>query len=109
MKKDVKDVHVYIDNKLATELDILAKEKRLQISELYNQLLPLGLSNYRVIENIERVVNEINDIKKSNNYSIKLSEQIYADLNLNQKDPKTSDNLNQFKKKYKKGDNKLID
>ena len=109
MKKNVKDVHVYINYQLAIELDKLAKSKKIQISELYNQLLPLGLSNYLLNENINNLREDLNKIIKANNYAIGLSEQIYADLNLNQKDPKLSDNLNQFKKKYKKGDYKLID
>ena len=109
MKKNVKDVHVYIDYELAIKLDSLAREKKMQISELYNQLLPLALSNNEIIENISGVIKLIDSISKSNNYLIKLSEQIYSDLNLNHRDPKQSDNLNSFKKKYKKGDNKIID
>ena len=82
MKKNVKDVHVYIDYQLAIELDKLAKDKKIQISELYNQLLPLGLSNYLLNENINNLREDLNRIIKANNYAIGLSEQIYADLNL---------------------------
>ena len=48
------------------------------------------------------LANIIEKINSNINYNKKLLQQVYADLNLNQIDPRTSTNLVKFKNNYRK-------
>ena len=104
-----KDIHLRLDYSISDRVEEIIKNSRRSVSDVYSDIILLGLNYSRIIDEISKVLKEVNYSNRLNNYLVKLSEQIYSDLNLEQLDPKQSVNLAEFKKNYRKGDNNLID
>ena len=87
----------------------LFKCNNIKISDVYNRLLRYGLKYDDICKQMSLVANTVEKINSNINYNKKLLQQVYADLNLNQIDPRTSTNLVQFNNNYRKTRKSLND
>ena len=97
-----KDTHLYIEIELAKQIEKIAMKENIKISDVYNRLLGYGLKYDDICKQMSLVANMVEKINSNINYNKILLQQVYADLNLNQIDPRTSANLVQFNNNYRK-------
>lgn len=104
MEKQIKkDVHIYIEISMAKIIEDIAIKSNSSLSDTYSKLLKYGIEYDDLSKKVDLLNNLLNKIDSTNHYNKKLLQQIYSDLNLIQRDPKTSTNLYNFDKNYRKG------
>ena len=105
----IKDLHLHIDLKLASEIETLAKKNNTKLFTEYERLLRYGLSYEEKFRKLDLILDSINKNNSNIYYIKKLLEQVYSDLRLEQIDPSKSENLIKFSNKYRRDKNKLSD
>ena len=104
-----RDTHIWLDVELGKQIEQIASNENVKISDVINRLLSDGLKYDSVMKKLDSIINLLNNINSKSIYNQSLLQQIYSDLNLNQRDPKTSVNLKIFNESYRKRSKKLID
>lgn len=104
-----RDTHIWLDVELSKQIEQIASSENVKISDVINRLLSDGLEYDSVMKKLDSIANLLNIINSKSIYNQSLLQQIYSDLNLNQRDPKTSVNLKIFNESYRKRNKKLID
>lgn len=104
-----RDTHIWLDVELGKQIEQIASSENVKISDVINRLLSDGLEYDSVMKKLDSIANLLNNINSKSIYNQSLLQQIYSDLNLNQRDPKTSVNLKIFNESYRKRNKKLID
>lgn len=104
-----RDTHIWLEVELSKQIEQIASRENVKMSDVINRLLSDGLKYDSVMKKLDNIINLLNNINSKSNYSQSLLQQIYSDLNLNQRDPKTSVNLKIFNESYRKRNKKLID
>lgn len=95
-----KELHLRVDQDLFDKVKDYANSNKLSVNESFNQLLRNSLLFDSLLDSINGVLNLLNQLCKDNGYIKRLLIQTYADLDLEQKNPKDSKTLKQFDKSF---------
>lgn len=96
-----KDLHIRIDSGLFDEIENRAKEKKITIAKECTNLFQYSLMFESMLEKLNLMLKELEQLGKDTSYTKKLLIQSYVDMDMEQKDPKKSDNLINFNKKFR--------
>ena len=104
-----KNLHLFIDYDISNKIEKLAREENITATEEYEKILNLGLIQNEQNRVYDFIINSVKKNTKEMIYIKSLLQQVYADLRLEQINPKESVNLENFNNKFRKEKNKLID
>lgn len=96
-----KEIHLRVSEKLFDKLKIEASVTNSNVTKTCNELLEQALTSKSIEKEMAKLMQTANLISKNTCINKKLLEQIYADLDLPQKEIKEALNLKSFYKKMK--------
>jgi len=103
-----KDVHIYLDYKLANRIDAIAKMEKRKLSDIYARILNQGFAQEELLLSLKLYDINFKKIISNTNYTKALIRKMYSDLNIKYSN-ETNKNLIDFDNFYLKKETNLSD
>lgn len=95
-----KDVHIYVEEELAEQIEDYARREKQSISSSYQDLIRKGFIYHNIDFNFTKMNEDLSKVFVQLKYIKQLEKQIYADLNLEMESIEHSENLHKFEQRY---------
>ena len=104
-----RDAHTYLDPAIYDKVDEKSKKEKKTISSACAELIETGLNYDLIYKELINIKKELGRANRRIDYLSALSEQQFANLNFKNQDVESSYNVQEFRKKYRNRNNKLIE